>query len=66
MAQGRFQVGSTSPCNQHHTGIDIPPNLPLCCNEGGAAAGLESPGPGNPHLFVVFSPKTETQLRNNM
>lgn len=43
-------------------GDDIPSVHPFWSNEGGAVAGLETPGPGTHHLFVAFCPKIETQL----
>lgn len=52
-------------CRQPQASADIPLILPLWCNEGGAATGLESPEPSIPYLFIV-SVQTETQWRSKM
>lgn len=48
------------PRNQRRSGVDIPLTLLLWRSERGSAAGLEPPGSGIPHLFVLCRPKTTT------
>lgn len=74
MTQSRFKVGEpkrvhigqgpklTGSSNQRRVSVNIPPTLHLWCNE----RGLESPGPGNPHLFAVFCLNAETQFRDKI
>lgn len=41
--------------NQHHTGINIPPTIPLWCNVESSTAGLESSGTrGTSLLYLLF------------